>query len=141
MKIGELAKRSGLSPSAIRFYESKGLLQSVGRQGNGYREYPPEAVAVLAIISNAQQTGFTLDEIQRMLPHDLRHWDHEALVEGLTRKIADIEAMEQRLAHNKAQLIGLLERVKKDPNDLPCVDKAEQIVASLVAASVAGEVR
>ena len=40
------------------FYESKGLLQAVSRQLNGYREYPPEAVMVLGIISSAQQTGF-----------------------------------------------------------------------------------
>lgn len=59
MKIGELAKRTGLATSTIRFYESKGLLNAVSRQSNGYREYPLEAVAVLSIIVNAQQTGFT----------------------------------------------------------------------------------
>ena len=64
MKIGELAKRSGLSAATIRFYESKGLITAVSRKSNGYREYPLEAVAVLSIIASAQQTGFTLDEIR-----------------------------------------------------------------------------
>ncbi len=63
MKIGELAKRTGLPTSTIRFYESKGLLNAVAREANGYRTYPPEAVAVLSIITGAQQTGFSLDEI------------------------------------------------------------------------------
>ena len=67
MKIGELARRSGLAASTIRFYESKGLLKAVSRQTNGYRDYPLEAVAVLSIIANAQQTGFTLDEIRRII--------------------------------------------------------------------------
>ena len=51
MKIGELAKRSGLSAATIRFYESKGLITAVSRKANGYREYPLEAVAVLAIVA------------------------------------------------------------------------------------------
>ena len=38
MKIGELARRSGLAASTIRFYESKGLLKAVSRQSNGYRD-------------------------------------------------------------------------------------------------------
>jgi DNA-binding transcriptional MerR regulator len=58
MKIGDLAKLTGLTASTIRFYEAKGLLKSVARQSNGYREYPLEAVSVLSIIINAQQTGF-----------------------------------------------------------------------------------
>ena len=53
MKIGELARRTGLAASAIRFYESKGLLNAVSRQENGYRDYPLEAVAVLSVIVNA----------------------------------------------------------------------------------------
>ena len=98
MKIGELARRSGLSTSTIRFYESKGLLQAVSRQANGYRDYPLEAVALLNIISNAQQTGFSLDEIRQVLPQDLSHWQHDALVAALRRKVSDIEAMEVKLA-------------------------------------------
>lgn len=39
MKIGELAERTGLNPSRIRFYESIGLLKMVGRQANGYRRW------------------------------------------------------------------------------------------------------
>ena len=97
MKIGELAKRSGLATSTIRFYESKGLLNAVSRQSNGYREYPLEAVMVLSIITNAQQTGFSLDEIKQVLPEDFTDWRHDELLIALTKKLADIESMEVRL--------------------------------------------
>ena len=62
MKIGELAKRSGLTASRIRFYEANGLMPSVTRQANGYRDYDEDAVWILEIITGAQAAGFTLDD-------------------------------------------------------------------------------
>ncbi|MGC9582281.1 UNVERIFIED_CONTAM: MerR family DNA-binding transcriptional regulator, partial [Salmonella enterica subsp. enterica serovar Typhimurium] len=50
MKIGELARLSGVAASRIRFYEASGLLQPAERQSNGYREYAPESVTRLQII-------------------------------------------------------------------------------------------
>jgi DNA-binding transcriptional MerR regulator len=58
MRIGELASRSGLSTSRIRFYEAEGLLNVVSRRANGYREYPADALTILGIIVGAQRTGF-----------------------------------------------------------------------------------
>lgn len=46
MKIGELAARSGLTSSRIRYYEQIGLLKPVGRRTNGYRSYGPEALVI-----------------------------------------------------------------------------------------------
>ena len=54
MKIGELAQRTGLAASRIRFYESIGLLKLVQRQANGYRSYPEEAVLVLNLIQKGR---------------------------------------------------------------------------------------
>ena len=71
MKIGELASRTGLAASRIRFYEASGLI-SAQRQANGYRRYPEQAVQTLGIISCAQQAGFSLDEIRRLLPQAWR---------------------------------------------------------------------
>jgi DNA-binding transcriptional MerR regulator len=94
MRIGELAGRSGLSTSRIRFYEAKGLLDVVSRKANGYRDYPADALVVLGIIVGAQRTGFSLDEIRQILPKDLQSWRHGELMDALHRKIADIEEME-----------------------------------------------
>lgn len=131
MKIGELAKRSGLAPSTIRFYESKGLLNAVSRQTNGYREYPLEAVAVLSIIANAQQTGFTLNEIKQILPEDITQWQHNELLAALRKKIQDIESMEVRLAQNKAHLQSLIQLIDAKPEDMACSDNAVRVMDSM----------
>ena len=128
MKIGELAKRTGLAASAIRFYESKGLLKSVERLSNGYRDYPPEAATILGIIVNAQQTGFTLDEIKGVLPADPAGWRHDDLMATLLRKLADIDAMQQRLARNKAHLLSLIDLIESRPDGMACEDNAARVM-------------
>lgn len=130
MKIGELARRTGLAASAIRFYESKGLLNAVSRQENGYRDYPLEAVAVLSIIVNAQQTGFTLDEIKQALPEDFSTWRHDELLSILSKKIGDIETMEVRLAQSKAQLRALIQMIDAKPEGMACEDNAIRVMDS-----------
>lgn len=131
MKIGELAKRTGLATSTIRFYESKGLLSAVSRQANGYREYPLEAVAVLSIIVNAQQTGFTLDEIKQVMPEDLSNWQHDELIAALHKKIADIESMEVKLAQSKAHLMALIQLIGTKPEGMACEDNAQRVMDTL----------
>ena len=110
MKIGELAGRTGLTPSRIRFYERIGLLKTVRRQANGYRTYPPEAVDMLMLITTAQQAGFSLQELRALLPADLTSWDHGALLEALHQKVREIEAIQERLAASKARLPAGAER-------------------------------
>ncbi|MBA2581280.1 MAG: redox-sensitive transcriptional activator SoxR [Thermoleophilaceae bacterium] len=66
LTIGELGARSGLAPSALRFYESQGLLpaeRSAGRQ----RRYPRSALRRLAFIRSAQRVGLSLDEVREAL--------------------------------------------------------------------------
>jgi len=67
MRIGEVARRSGLSPSRIRFYEEHGLLPRAARSDNGYRDYPGSTVETLGLIDQAQRLGFTLGEIKSSL--------------------------------------------------------------------------
>ncbi|NBI47030.1 MULTISPECIES: MerR family transcriptional regulator [Burkholderia] len=134
MKIGELAKRSGLAPSRIRFYEASGLLRAAQRLANGYREYAPEAQLVLALIVRAQEAGFSLDEIRSMLPDDLADWRHADLVPKLRAKVADIEAMEQRLAASKARLLEVIRQVEGKPDEMACRDNAKRMLDELVAA-------
>ena len=131
MNIGELAKKTGLTASKIRFYESIDLLKLVDRRPNGYRAYPAEAVTVLNLITIAQQAGFSLDEIRALLPVDLGHWDHDTLTNALTSKVADIEALERRLARNKTQLLHLLDEIQARPDDMDCVANAKRILAQI----------
>ena len=66
MTIGELAKLVGLRPSALRYYESVGLLPKP-RRISGQRRYGPDALEVLAGIQVAKHAGFTVAEIRRLL--------------------------------------------------------------------------
>ena len=133
MKIGELARHAGLAASAIRFYESKGLLKVGSRQSNGYREYPEEAVTVLRIISDAQHAGFSLEEIAQLLPDETSSWKLDELLGALHKKIADIEALEQRLARSKSELQSLVQLIDSRPADLGCKENAERVMATMGA--------
>lgn len=64
--IGEVANASGKAPSAIRYYESIGLLPEPARV-SGRRRYPAEVVRSLAVIETAQRAGLSLDDIRLLL--------------------------------------------------------------------------
>lgn len=132
MNIGELAKRSGLTPSRIRFYESIGLLKMVERRPNGYRTYPREALVLLELIATAQQAGFSLDEIRVLVPTDLENWRHDALLETLKRKVADIEALEARLAQSRKQLVALIRDIETKPDDIDCAENARRVLSRML---------
>lgn len=71
MRIGELARRAGVTPQTIRYYEGLGVLPHPLRSPNGYREYPPDSVDLVFFIRDAQATGLTLTEVASIL--ELRH--------------------------------------------------------------------
>jgi MerR family transcriptional regulator, redox-sensitive transcriptional activator SoxR len=62
LTIGEVARRSGVASSALRFYEERGLIASV-RAGSGHRRYPRSVLRRIAFIVFAQRIGLTLEEI------------------------------------------------------------------------------
>jgi DNA-binding transcriptional MerR regulator len=67
MRIGELARVSGVSADTVRYYERIGLMPAPRRTPGGYREYPAGAANRLRIIRNAAQLGFPLQEIAGVL--------------------------------------------------------------------------
>jgi MerR family redox-sensitive transcriptional activator SoxR len=62
LTIGEVARRSGVASSALRFYEERGLITSE-RSGSGHRRYPRAVLRRIAFIVFAQRVGLTLEEI------------------------------------------------------------------------------
>lgn len=66
MTIGELSARTGVRPSAIRYYESVGLMRPPGRM-NGRRVYDPSIVTQLHVIGEARLLGFTIREIRTLV--------------------------------------------------------------------------
>jgi MerR family redox-sensitive transcriptional activator SoxR len=90
MKIGELARRTGFAPSALRYYETLGLLPTPKRH-SGRRVYGEEALDRLSFIRFAQRCGFQLDEIGVLLRIDSRRGVSARLRELAERKTHEID--------------------------------------------------
>ena len=132
MKIGELAKDTGLAPSRIRYYEALGLIGSVDRRLNGYRQYSRETRQTLEIIITAQQAGFSLDEIRNLLPqHGKAGRSHDKLLAGLKKKLIDVEALQVRLVETHAGLKAVIARIESMSPGGDCFDNTEDVLASL----------
>lgn len=102
MDIGEVAKRSGVAASTLRFYEEKGLIASVGR--NGLRRlFNPQVLEQLALIALGRAAGFSLDEIAPMLAtRGQPQIDRQALrqkADELDKSIRQLTAMRDGLRH------------------------------------------
>ncbi|MBL8202733.1 MAG: heavy metal-responsive transcriptional regulator [Blastocatellia bacterium] len=67
LKIGEVARRTGIGIETLRFYERSGLLGRPARTEGGYRLYSAEELLRLEFIKRAQTLGFTLEEIKRIM--------------------------------------------------------------------------
>ncbi|HEX4940167.1 MAG TPA: heavy metal-responsive transcriptional regulator, partial [Candidatus Kapabacteria bacterium] len=67
MKIGEIAKASGVGIDTLRYYEKEGLLRPAGRSDSGYRHYDRQAVQQMQFILKAKALGFSLQEIRELL--------------------------------------------------------------------------
>ncbi len=67
LQIGEIAKRAGVSIDTLRYYERLKLLPRPRRSAGGFRLFAPEHVERVQFIKQAQELGFSLDEIKRLL--------------------------------------------------------------------------
>jgi DNA-binding transcriptional MerR regulator len=74
LKIGDVAKRSGIGIEALRFYERSGLLGRPARNQSRYRMYDPEVLERLDFIKRAQVLGFSLDEIKQIIVEKQRRY-------------------------------------------------------------------
>jgi DNA-binding transcriptional MerR regulator len=115
MRIGDIAQATGISRDTLRFYEKRGLL-AARRSGNGYRDYPPEAVQWLCHIRTAQSLGFTLAEIEADLPLlAAPAASSDAIRAALRVKLAEIDRRIDGLAALRAGLAARLD----DTGDCP----------------------
>ena len=105
LDIADVARRSGLAPSALRFYEKKGLITPAGRNGLR-RTYRPEVLERLALIVCARGAGFTIAEIARFLLATPTDTELRARMAGkaqeLEEDIARLTRMRDSLRHASA---------------------------------------
>lgn len=66
-----------------------------------------------------------------MLPTTTSGWQHEALLEGLKRKVEEITLLQQRLAQNKAQLLLVIEGIEGKPEGMACADNTQLLLHRL----------
>jgi MerR family redox-sensitive transcriptional activator SoxR len=100
MTIGELAQRTGLRTSALRYYEELGLLGRVERAAGGRRVYGPAAADRLTFITAARRLGFTLRDVRELIGgFPARRW--RPLAE---RRLAELEELARRIEVVRAAL-------------------------------------
>jgi len=107
LTVGELAKRSEVNSQTIRYYERQGLLPKPPRLGSGYRAFPMESVERVRFIKQAQELGFSLNEIKELLAlqvnplstgADVRKLA-QAKVSEIAAKIKTLNSMKKALTH------------------------------------------
>ena len=101
MSIGELAKRAGIPASAIRYYESVGLMPKPGRVG-GRRVYAPAAVQRLQVIQSARALGFGVREIRTLIDNTTSITDRWRTM--ARRKLPELETLIGRAMNMKKLL-------------------------------------
>ncbi|MDP2033637.1 MAG: Cu(I)-responsive transcriptional regulator [Polaromonas sp.] len=107
MNIGEAARQSGVSAKMVRHYESLGLLPQVQRSDSGYRQYSEAEVHTLRFIKRGRDLGFSMAEIAELVSLWNNRRRASASVrriaqkhaDDLTRRIAEMQAMQQTLTH------------------------------------------
>lgn len=122
MKIGQLARTTGVSTKAIRYYEQIGVLPEPERAENGYRTYDPTTADRISFIQDAQSAGLSLLEIQMIL--DLRDAGESTcghVIASLEMHLAEVDRQMAELTRTRRRLAELVEQATSmDPAD--CTD-------------------
>lgn len=127
--IAEVARRTGMPASTLRFYEEKGLIVSVGRHGLR-RLFEASVFERLALIALARAAGFTLDEIADVFAHGRPSINRQMLTakaDEIDRTIVRLRAMRNGLRHAA---------VCRAPSHFEC-----PTFRKLLAAAAAGAIR
>jgi DNA-binding transcriptional MerR regulator len=110
LKIGEVAKKSGIGIEALRFYEKSGLLDQPERTYSGYRLYDESVLERLAFIKQAQILGFTLDEIKEIINHKRKGENPCAEVREVVRKrLNELEERIKQMLFHRDELAATLD--------------------------------
>ena len=128
MKIGEIAKRSGIGIETIRYYEREGLLQEPERRPSGYRQYDVSTVERLEYIRRSKELGFTLAEIRGLLELSFAQSNCDCIRQRAEAKITEIEEKIGNLQQMKRSLSKIVKRceIKNLTDDCPLVHKTRK---------------
>ncbi|GAA6142378.1 Cu(I)-responsive transcriptional regulator [Hydrogenophaga sp. 5NK40-0174] len=111
VSIGVAARLSGVSAKMLRHYESLGLLGSVTRSGNNYRQYSESDVHTLRFIRRARDMGFSLEAIEELV----------GLWHNRRRNSASVKRIAQKHHDDLAQRIEALQSMQRSLHSLLCL--------------------
>src|SRR5688572_9814536 len=126
MRVGELAERSGISASTLRYYEKLGLLRPASRNASGYREYTNETLDQLALIRRAKELGFSLREIRTLLARP-RGASRESVLTAVASKLTELVGKKNSLGSKERKLRGLRGRVLRN-GETACEDLSQLLL-------------
>jgi MerR family copper efflux transcriptional regulator len=111
LTIGAIARQAGIRASAVRYYETQGLLRPAWRLPNGYRIYGEDALALLHFVRRAQTLGITIRELKQLLELSRQGQRPCPQVKELARRhLHDLDLKVKELKHLRKQLQLLLHR-------------------------------
>jgi len=129
MKIGIVAKKTGIGIETIRFYEREGLIAVPNRGPSGYREYSDDIEIRLSFIRRAKDLGFSLKEIKDLLSLKAKPKSKcESVKKKATKKIEEIEVKISQLNSIKTALFGLVKSCNSESptSECPILDAFER---------------
>ena len=110
MTIGQLARRAGVRPSAIRYYETRGVLLPSARSTNAYRLYGPEALTLLRFVLRSKELGFSLGEVRQIIAAAKNEPPCTLTRKLIESHLSDVEAELGRLRALRNRLKRLLDQ-------------------------------
>jgi DNA-binding transcriptional MerR regulator len=123
LRIAEVAERTGVPATTLRYYEDIGLLAPAERAGNGYRAYDERDVERLRFITSAKQLDISLDDLRELV----RAWDGEdcagvqaRMAQVVTARLGQTQQRVVTLIELAAQLQSAAARLAGPPSDGPC---------------------
>jgi len=133
MKIGELAKVSGVAAHTIRFYETKGLLPKASRGMNGYRSYDEDSIQRLASIQCAKRLGFSLEYILEVLAdrNQTEGLDHDKILQQLDERLLEVEILMKGLLAQREEIVIFKQRLQDIWLQEKCMKADEMVVTNL----------
>jgi Hg(II)-responsive transcriptional regulator len=132
MRIGDVAKHSGVGVETIRFYEQKGLIEQPEKPNSGgFRDYPEDSVQRIQFVRSAQLLGFSLAEIMELLE----------LETGGNSQCVDVRARAERKRREVQEKIDSLGKIKNALDHLieACPGQGPAKRCSILAAINTGE--
>lgn len=113
LQIGEIATRSSVSVDTVRYYERMKLLPSAPRTTAGYRVFSPKAIEQIRFIKQAQELGFSLDEIRGLLTTGGAE-ECQRVRDLLRRKLAEMDEQIRKVKAFRRILAGHLSACDKE---------------------------